>query len=320
MTEAPPGASSDPASGAGLLRDRSARPCPICGNTDDTRERFRERIDPARIDGMSYASRKEPEYMSLRMVVCPICDLLYAPRVPSADFLASAYAETGYDSDAEARFAAASYAESLAHWAGHLPDRASVLEIGAGNGALLSHLRALGFGELVGIEPSRDAVKSAAPDLRGLIRVESFDPARFPTAHFSLIIANQTLEHVGDPYGLISAARSLLKPGGALMIVSHNYRHWLMRLLGARSPIIDIEHLQVFSPASLEFALKRAGFAAVQIEPFSNRYPLHYWTRLLPIPRLVKRPLHAWLRGARPGGWMLRASVGNMMAWAGTLR
>ena len=47
------------------------------------------------------------------------------------------------------------------------------------------------------------------------------------------------------PPQMISAARSLLKPGGALMIVSHNYRHWLMRLLGARSPIIDIEHLQV---------------------------------------------------------------------------
>ena len=39
------------------------------------------------------------------------------------------------------------------------------------------------------------------------------------------------------------------------MLVSHNYRHWLMRLLGARSPIIDIEHLQIFSPASLAVAL-----------------------------------------------------------------
>jgi hypothetical protein len=76
----------------------------------------------------------------------------------------------------------------------------------------------------------------------------------------------------------------------------------------------------VFSPASLEFALKRAGFAAVKIEPFTNSYPLHYWTRLMPIPRLVKRPLHSWLRRARPGGWMLRARVGNMMAWAGTSR
>jgi SAM-dependent methyltransferase len=299
----------------------AARACPVCGSTDETHERYPERVVLDRINAMSYAARKEPEYMNLRMVVCPRCDLLYAPRVPSADFLTRAYADAGYDSDAAARDAAASYAGALRGRIGRLPDHASVLEIGAGNGALLAHLRALGFEQLIGIEPSREAATSAPSDLRALIRVESFDPARLPAAHFTLIVANQTLEHVGDPQGLLAAARGLLKPGGALMIVSHNYRHWLMRLLGARSPIIDIEHLQVFSPASLEFALQRAGFAAAEIRPFANRYPLHYWTRLLPIPRPIKRPLHGWLRRRAMGGiggWMLHASVGNMIAWAGT--
>ena len=112
------------------------------------------------------------------------------------------------------------------------------------------------------------------------------------------------------------AARRLLKPGGAVMIVSHNYRHWLMRLLGRRSPIVDIEHLQVFSPASLSFALQRAGFTAPAITPFTNRYPLHYWTRLLPIPRTIKRPIYRWLRRSGIGGLMMQASVGNMLAWA----
>jgi hypothetical protein len=92
-----------------------------------------------------------------------------------------------------------------------------------------------------------------------------------------------------------------------------------MRFLGARAPIIDIAHLQVFSRASLRFALERAGFVAARIGPFANRYPLHYWIRLAPLPRLIKRPLHGWLRrGAERGlgGPMLRASVGNMIAWA----
>jgi SAM-dependent methyltransferase len=280
---------------------------------------YPQRIDPSRIDAMTYASRKEPEYMSLRMVVCPECALLYAPRVPSKAFLARAYADTGYDSDTEARCAAASYAESLQLYADRLPDRTSALEIGAGNGALLSHLRKLGFDQVIGIEPSRDAAQSASPDLRALIRVQTFNPADLPQAHFSLVIANQTLEHVDDPFGLLVAARQLLKPGGALMIVSHNYRHWLMRMMGARSPIIDIEHLQVFSPTSLTYALKRAGFAVPEIRSFANRYPLHYWTRLLPIPGVAKRPLQRWLRAGGKGSvgsFMLKASVGNMFAWA----
>lgn len=295
------------------------RPCPVCGNTDEANEMYPQRVDLSRLGGMSYASRKEPEYMSLRMVVCPGCDLLYAPRIPSSSFLADAYAETEYDSDIEACHAAASYAGALRSLLERLPDRESALEIGAGNGSFLSHLRQMGFARVTGIEPSRNAANAAPPELRPLIRIESFDAAKLPRAHFSLIVANQTLEHVEDPYRLLSAIRSLLKPDGAVMIVSHNYRHWLMRLMGARSPIVDIEHLQIFSRGSLTRALLRAGFDAPEIGSFQNRYPLHYWVRLLPLPRSIKRPLHAWLRSSTAawlGGAEIRLSVGNMLAWA----
>jgi SAM-dependent methyltransferase len=305
------------------LKNLVARPCPVCGNTDETNEMYPQRLDFSRIDVMSYSSRKEPEYMSLRMVVCPGCDLLYAPGIPSSTFLADAYSETEYDSNAEACYAAASYAESLRSLLTRLPDRDSALEIGAGNGSFLSHLREMGFAQLVGVEPSGHAANAAAPDVRPLIRVETFDAAKLPQDHFSLIVANQTLEHVHDPSRLLSAVRCLLKPGGAVMIVSHNYRHWLMRLMGARSPIVDIEHLQIFSPDSLEGALSRAGFEAPQVRSFENRYPVHYWVRLLPLPRFIKRPLHRWLRSGT-GGWLgsseIRLSVGNMLAWANVPR
>ena len=293
------------------------RACPVCGNADTSRERFAERIDPARLGALSYASRKEPEYMRLRLVVCPACDLLYAPRVPPPASLAQAYAAAGYDTDAEARHAADSYADALLARLDSLPDRASALEIGTGNGALLERLRQLGFAELVGIEPSLEAARSASAAIRPSIRVESFDAGSLPAAHFTLVVLNQTIEHVPAPLELLRAARTLLKPGGLLMLVSHNYRHWLMRFLGARSPIIDIEHLQIFSPVSLAAALGRAGFQNPDIRPFANNYPLHYWARLLPLPRRLKRPLYGWLRGSDAvGGLMLRASVGNMLAWA----
>ena len=292
----------------------------MCGNTDETHERFPERIDSRRLTALSYASRKEPEYMSLRMVICPGCDLLYAPRVPPEQVLAEAYAGAGYDSGAEARYAAATYAVALRARLGPLSaDCGPALEIGTGNGALLGHLRAMGFTEVTGIEPSRAAADSASPEVRAMIRVERFDALRLPHGHFALVIANQTLEHVPDPLGLLAAVRRLLRPGGLLMIVSHNHRHPLQRLLGRRSPIIDIEHLQVFSPKSLERALKRAGLEAAEIRSFANRYPLYYWVRLMPIPQAIKRPLQARLRPTAEGGLgatMIKASVGNMVAWA----
>jgi hypothetical protein len=80
------------------------------------------------------------------------------------------------------------------------------------------------------------------------------------------------------------------------MIVCHDRRAPLNRLLGMRSPIIDVEHLQLFSQASARSLLERAGFAGVEMRRITNRYPLHYWLKLAPVPQRLKRVL---VRGAR---------------------
>ena len=243
------------------------------------------------------------------MVICPECEVLYAPRVPSMGYLERAYAGTGFDGAGEARHAARSYAEALRVRLAELPDRQSALEIGAGNGALLVHLRAMGFAEVTGIEPSIAAVRDAAPETRPLIRVGSFDPSSLPAAHFSLLVANQTIEHVAEPLALLASARALLKPGGLLMMVSHDYRHPLMRLLGVRAPIIDIEHLQVFSRASL----RSRSSAPVSRGCASCRSQIA--TRCTTgcgccrFPGRSKRPLYARLRASPVGQRMFEASA-----------
>jgi hypothetical protein len=54
------------------------------------------------------------------------------------------------------------------------------------------------------------------------------------------------MEHVLDPKVIALPAFRLLRPGGAFVTVTHDHRGRLNRLLGRRSPIIDIEHLQLF--------------------------------------------------------------------------
>ncbi len=66
--------------------------------------------------------------------------------------------------------------------------------------------------------------------------------------------------------------------------MTHDYRAPINRLLGRRSPIIDIEHMQLFCPASLDRLLGEAGFADIAIRAIRNRYPLRYWLRLRPLP------------------------------------
>ena len=68
----------------------------------------------------------------------------------------------------------------------------------------------------------------------------------------------------------------MLKPGGALFLIGHNRRAFSAKVLGRKSPIFDIEHLQLFSPVSVRHLLERAGFSRVEVRPVFNRYPLRY--------------------------------------------
>jgi hypothetical protein len=59
-------------------------------------------------------------------------------------------------------------------------------------------------------------------------------------------------------------------------------------LLGRKSPIFDIEHVQLFSPQSATYLLNRCGFSDIFVRPIVNSYPLYYWLKLLPFPGKVK--------------------------------
>jgi hypothetical protein len=73
------------------------RPCPVCGSGDESRVFAEARYDLAKLDRHAFASRKVPEYMHYRLVLCPTCDLVYASPVPSAEGLARAYDEAAFD-------------------------------------------------------------------------------------------------------------------------------------------------------------------------------------------------------------------------------
>ena len=295
------------------------RLCPVCQSADDSCILFDENIDESKLNHLAFASRKTPEFMNFKLVCCPTCDLLYAHSIPSDNFLSSAYKTTGYDSDEEAHFAAKSYAKWLSVITPTLPDKTAALEIGSGNGAFLGYLQTAGFQEIIGVEPSTEAISAAPHHLKKYIRTSMFNVNDFPAGHFSLITIFQTLEHINEPSKFMEDALQLLKPGGALMLVAHNYRHWFMRLLGKKSPIIDIEHLQIFSRESLQFSLKKAGFQTTKIHSLKNTYPLHYWMKLMPIPSGLKKPLLNFIKngaGRKIGSLNISMRVGNMVAWS----
>jgi SAM-dependent methyltransferase len=299
----------------GLLGQRTERGCPVCGSTDQSKLFATEHLDQDSLDENAFASRKRPEHMRLRMVECPACDLVYVSPVPSAEVLASLYEHAAFESAAEARYAARTYGEAIAGLASRLSDRDGALDIGTGEGAFLGELLGLGFTNVGGVEPSSDPIAAAAPDVRELIEQGVFGPGVRPEGSLSLITCFQTIEHVPDPMTMVRDAVAQLKPGGMLAIVCHDRRAPVNRALGLRSPIVDIEHMQLFSPRSIGELLTRGGLAAVGRSVIHNRYPLKYWARLLPLPGPLPDALDRGLERAGLASRAVTLPVGNQLAW-----
>jgi SAM-dependent methyltransferase len=309
LPEVTPSATTDP---LGELKERG---CPTCGSSDDRRIFAEQRLDFSSLDEHAFASRKRPEHMRLRLVACPGCDLVYASPVPSPEALAQAYEGAAFDSAEEARYAARSYMEQLQDLVATLPDRRGALDIGTGEGAFLTELLRSGFDEVGGVEPSSAPIAAADPEVARLIEHGVFRAGLRPAGSLSLVTCFQTIEHVPDPAALVRDAVELLKPGGILALVCHDRRAPLNRALGLRSPIVDVEHMQLFSPRSVDALMRRAGLREVGHRAIRNRYPLRYWARLAPLPDRLQSAVSGTLERSGLARRPLTLPVGNLLAW-----
>jgi SAM-dependent methyltransferase len=314
MASCSPTASSPDAEPQAALR-LEPRACPVCGERSE-RVLLAGNVVPERLDAFAYASRKDPEYMHLRMVECEACRLLFADPAPAGGGLEQLYHEAEFDSADEAEWASRAYAARLPEIAARIADRRGALDVGTGTGSFLAYLAAAGFGDVRGIEPSAKPVDQAPPEVRGRIIRGIFRRDDFAPQSLSLVTCFQTLEHLADPHGFCKDVHALLRPGGALYVVVHDRRALQARVLGTKSPIFDFEHLQLFCRPSLEAMLARAGFRDVSVAPLWNCYPLRYWARLFPFPAGMKARIVGALSRPATRGWRVALPAGNLSAVA----
>jgi SAM-dependent methyltransferase len=254
--------------------------------------------------------------MSWELVKCGQCSTVFASEAPDASALSSAYHEADYSTAEEATYAASIYRKYLEPFLEHIPRRGTALEIGTGTGVFLRHLRQLGFGKQVGIEPSVAAIAAAAEDVKPCIHEGVFTGDEFPAGSVSFVCCFQTLEHVSDPRWFVEAAFRMLEPGGMIALITHDYSALINRILRSRSPIIDIEHMQLFCPASLRFLVSAAGYDLIGIRSIRNVYPLSYWVSLVPLPVSLKRSALRAMNVVHVAHVPFGLNVGNLLVVA----
>ena len=125
-----------------------------------------------------------------------------------------------------------------------------LLDVGCGSAKAVRRLRELGW-DAQGLE--RDPVAVRAARAAGVpVDQGEVGTARLPEAAFDVVTLSHVIEHVHDPLDLLSRCRTLLRPGGRLVIVTPNAQSWLHRRYGRRWLGLDPpRHLHVFTLASL---------------------------------------------------------------------
>lgn len=136
-----------------------------------------------------------------------------------------------------------------------------IVDVGANDGTFLRVLAEAGFPNRLGIEPSRacealcryngQPIENVHLDLVEAGRIRSqYGPARAVTCR-------HTLEHVSDPFNLLSAMRLLLDDDGILFVEVPDSRGITHHLRGHE---LWDEHLHGFTPENLQLLVRRAGF------------------------------------------------------------
>jgi 2-polyprenyl-3-methyl-5-hydroxy-6-metoxy-1,4-benzoquinol methylase len=266
--------------------------CPICGTRDFSHNIYKKKL-PTDLTEANFAGRKDPDGYHYEMARCLKCSLLYASEIYDEEYSNKLYDESSFDYSDELSGLTKSYSSVLKESLETLNnDRNNFLEIGCGNGFVLDEALNAGFRNIKGIEPSQDAISFASNRVKKYIYHGIFDSSQIEENHYDVVFVAMIIEHVPDSNQFLDNIYKTLKPGGIIICICHDERHFLAKILKNKHPIINDEHVAVFNKKALELIFKNNKFTNIKINNLKNFYSISYWLKMMPIPKIFKRTLN----------------------------
>jgi len=151
-----------------------------------------------------------------------------------------------------------------------------LLDVGCAAGFFLDEARKRGW-NVAGVELSPDMAGHARARLGLEVHVGSFGNVELAPRSFDTVTMWDYVEHSVDPAGDLRRAATLLVPGGLLALSTGDVASVAARLAGSRWHLLTPRHHNFFfTRASLERAVRDAGFDVVRSGYSSSRYSMRY--------------------------------------------
>ncbi len=252
----------------------SLRSCPACAG---------QRLRPFRKG--TYRGRLNEEQIKITdsqygktwdLSLCVDCGHLFANPCPSPAFLRSLYSRVeDPDYEAEASGRARNFLPILRRLEALMPAKGLLLDVGAATGILLDLARRRGW-NTDGVEPSGWAVQVAAEKYGLKLRPGAFEEVELEENAYDAVTLIDLIEHTAFPFEVVRKARTILRPGGFLVLVTPDIHSPAARIAGRRWWHLRPAHLAFFSRGSLTALLTRAGLSIVKESRYAWTFSLHY--------------------------------------------
>ena len=262
--------------------------CAICQSPTDSLPVYPSSVDQASFSTEVFSARRIPDRRHYAWVRCKACGLLRSDPVASTD-LADLYQKSTFDYSTEISGLKSTYYRILKKFAINDTDRRTLLEVGGGNGFFLEEVVDRDFADVTGIEPSIRAVNAARTDIRPHMVTGMMEPGIVPNNKFDFVCMFHVLDHLEDPLSVIKTCVAALKPNGFFLVAVHNEKSWSAKLMGEKSPIVDVEHTYLYSRKTAENLFAKAGLVEISSGSYWNNYSLAYLIHLMPFPNRIKK-------------------------------
>ena len=167
-----------------------------------------------------------------------------------------------------------------------------VLDIGCGNGLLLSEFGKLGW-QICGCDPSPWAVEAAKQYGFTLYSCELKDKS-IASNSFDLVTGTSTLEHIARPVEIINEIKRILRPNGAAYFTVPNYGGLAIRLRYATfSSNKPPWHCNFFTAETLRRLFREVGMTVIYVRSYGipETHSVYKW---------VRRTFCSWRRRLKP--------------------
>lgn len=264
--------------------------CAICGAIKrDTLLYKRNFSFKKHLNTKIFSARRLPDKVHGTIVRCKKCELVRSLEIIDKKTLAQLYKESSFTYDELTNNLRETYRKLIEDAGEYVANRDSFLEIGCGNGFMLEEAKKLGYKKVAGVEPSENAISLASKSVREKIVCDVLKSNTFQKESFDLICAFQVFDHIPNPDSFLKICRKLLKPGGVLLLMNHDVRSLSAKVLGERSPIIDIEHTYLYDQSTIRKILIKNKFDVERVYSPQAMMTIRYILRLLPLPTDLKK-------------------------------